>query len=846
MLLRRLLLGSVLLLILLGSVITVRKPWTKTEGERSEDALPGILPRPAPLASRRWQLETVSPRSMMHSIAWSPDGLFIALGTDVGNLRVYAAETGNLVRLLTGHASGVLCVAWSPDGERLASASRDNTVRLWSAEGTPGAVLQHDGPVWSVAWSPDGRQLASATTLPEVGGYRTVTRLWSADGSRNLTLTGDARSDKPLKPMQPVSQVRDFEIAPFVVWSPDGNWLASFSGAEKGYRNPASASDSRIRLWSAKGELGAVLEHDARVRDVTWSPDGKLLATATTGMGFDNGKLSFKPTPIQLWSVDGTRGPTLEGHTGPIKALAWSPGGTWLASASAGQVDNTVRLWSADGTPGPVWEARTRAANSIAWSPDGERLALGGYGDVLMWQRDGTPGPQLKLPTGTITVNWSPDGRRLAAAAGRPGGDSGEYSTVRVWEMDDREKPVIEIQTVGIGASVIPSPDGRQLALERREDVRLWKWDGMPGPIFNSPFKTGIGSIAWSPDGKWLAARGLYETTIQLWHADGTAGPLLKGARRGVSSGGSIAWSPDGKQLASEFAASDWRSENPIEHDEHAVRLWSVDGTPGPLLEGHSGSIRWVAWSPDGRHLATAGSDGTVRFWEPDGTPGPVFEGSPLGLGACCVAWSPNSKLLAAAWSDRTMRLWAADGTLGPLFEGPDGNRISIRWSPDSTRLAAWDTTGRDPAISLWFSDGTAIDVLKGHEDKVATIAWSPDGERLASASWDKTVRLWSARGEPGPVLEHQERVWSIAWSPDGTRLASGGGTVMLWDIDAVEPQWVGVLFSNKRSVTFSAAGKILHGRSDLIEQQFVYVVEDSGGRLDILKPSKFYELQPD
>jgi WD40 repeat protein len=192
------------------------------------------------------------------------------------------------------------------------------------------------------------------------------------------------------------------------------------------------------------------------------------------------------------------------------------------------------------------------------------------------------------------------------------------------------------------------------------------------------------------------------------------------------------------------------------------------------------------------------------------------------------------------------MRLWAADGTLGPLFEGPDGNRISIRWSPDSTRLAAWDTTGRDPAISLWFSDGTAIDVLKGHEDKVATIAWSPDGERLASASWDKTVRLWSARGEPGPVLEHQERVWSIAWSPDGTRLASGGGTVMLWDIDAVEPQWVGVLFSNKRSVTFSAAGKILHGRSDLIEQQFVYVVEDSGGRLDILKPSKFYELQPD
>ena len=105
MLSRRLLLGSVLLLILLGAVIIACKPWTKTEGEGSEAALPGILPRPAPLASRHWhpasgipplasrlwQLETIRPRSMMHAIAWSPDGRFIALGTDVGNLRVYAA-----------------------------------------------------------------------------------------------------------------------------------------------------------------------------------------------------------------------------------------------------------------------------------------------------------------------------------------------------------------------------------------------------------------------------------------------------------------------------------------------------------------------------------------------------------------------------------------------------------------------------------------------------------------------------------------------------------------------------------------------------------------------------------
>jgi tricorn protease-like protein len=183
------------------------------------------------------------------SIAWSPDGRWLASGSDDRTVRVWAAETGKLRRTLEGHTDWVRSVAWSPDGRWLASGLNDGTVRVWAAETDElrRTLEGHTDWVRSVAWSPDGRWLASGSD------DRTV-RVWAAEtGKLRRTLEGHT------------DWVRG------VAWSPDGRWLASGSG------------DRTVRVWAAEtGKLLQTLEgHTDWVRSVAWSPDGRWLASGS-------------------------------------------------------------------------------------------------------------------------------------------------------------------------------------------------------------------------------------------------------------------------------------------------------------------------------------------------------------------------------------------------------------------------------------------------------------------------------------------------------------------------------------------------------------------------------------
>ncbi len=571
--------------------------------------------------------------------------------------------------------------AFSPDGKMRVTGDNQGKVSIYNSDGSYHKTFQADNTeIRTVRFSPDSQAIATGSRSGNL-------KLWKLDGSQYTTLKANNKKahDKSVNAL-------DF--------SSDGKIIASAS------------DDKKVKLWKRDGTLWKTLHgHQSVVWDVSISPDNEMIASASND------------ETVKLWNRNNDKPVrTFKGHNNVVRAVAFNHNGSILASASD---DGTVKLWQLGSKESEltILKHSFDRLDGVIFNPNDKTiLTARGYGNVTFWSKDGRylkTKPWHSEPINTF--KFSPDGKLIRSAD-----ESGNVKLSRTGGSNDLKLEWTDkLQNDVLAVSF--SPDNEIFVTgDTKGKIQIRKRDHSLLETSEKHQKA-VRGLSFSPDGEVFAS-GSLDGTVKLWNINGSLKEtLLDNDKLEVSR---VAFSPDKdqqiiaaviKQKISPETCQDtdkllnislWKLElnklltrvsdellemfnrdskdpkinqkTPSETYQRIIKLWKIDGTELTTFTAHCDFVNAIAFSPDGKSIATASDDQTVKVWKTDDWKTDDWKKEPTTFyghndRVIGLAFSPDGQKIASASEDKIVLLWDVD----IKQELPELRKRACEWMED-------------------------------------------------------------------------------------------------------------------------------------------------------------------